>query len=96
MLSTRTEEAILASCKSEIVGCSGREEERGVDRDKELDVGVDANRRLFAGGTPSLEVQMGDAKDWERGESGGGTKDFADFGGGFEVEDLAFIAQGAG
>lgn len=90
------EEAILASCKSEIVGCSGREEEeRGVDRDKELDVGVDANRRLFASGTPSLKVRIGeDAKDWEREEPEGVTKAFADFGGGFEVEDLAFIAQG--
>ena len=98
MLSTRIEEAVLASCKSEGVGCSGREEEeRGVERDNELEVGVDANRRLLAGGTPSLEVRMGeDAKDREREESGGGRKDFVNFGGGFEVEALAFIAQGDG
>jgi len=98
MLSTRIEEAFLASCKSTTGGCSGREEEeRGVDRDKELDVGVDANRRRFAGGTPSLKVRIGeDAKDWEREESGGVTKDFVNFGGGFEVEALAFIAQGDG
>ena len=91
---TRIEEAILASCKSGTVGCSGREEEeRGVER--ELDVGVDANRRLFVGGTPSLKVRMGeDAKDWEREESEGVTKDFVNFGGGFEVEALAFIATG--
>ena len=95
ILSTRIEEAALASCKSESVGCSGREEEeRGVERDKELEVGVDANRRLLAGGTPSLEVRMGeDAKDREREESGGGTEGFVNFGGGFEVEALAFIAQ---
>jgi hypothetical protein len=93
MLSTRIEEAILASCKSGTVGCSGRkEEERGVER--ELDVGVDANRRLFAGGTPPLEVRMGeDAKDWEREGSEGVGEDFVNFGGGFEVEALAFIAQ---
>jgi len=95
MLSTRIEEAVLASCKSGRVGCSGREEEeRGVEREKELEVGVDANRRLFAGGTGSLEVRMGeDAKDWEREESEGGMKGFANFGGGFEVEALAFIAR---
>jgi hypothetical protein len=64
ILSTRIEEAVLASCKSDGVGCSGRDEERGVERDKELDVGVDANRRLFAGGASSLEVRIGeDAKD---------------------------------
>ena len=38
---------------------------------------MDANRRLFAGGTPSLKVRMGeDAKDWEREESEGATKGF--------------------
>jgi len=95
MLSTRIEEAVLASCKSDGAGCSGREEEeRGVERDKELEVGVDANRRLFTGGTPSLKVRMGDeAKDWEREEAEGGTEVFVNFGGGFEVEALAFIAQ---
>lgn len=95
ILSTRIEEAFLASCKSTTGGGSGREEEeRGVERDKELDVGVDANRRLFVGGTPSLKVRIGeDAKDWEREESEGVMKDF---GGGFEVEALAFIAQGVG
>jgi len=40
---------------------------------------------------------MGDeAKDWEREEAEGGTEDFVNFGGGFEVEALAFIAQGVG
>ena len=89
------EEAARASCKSDTVGCSGREEEeRGVEREKELEVGVDANRRLLAGGTPSLKVGMGeDAKDWEREESEGGMNDLVNFGGGFEVEALAFIAQ---
>jgi len=81
MLSTRIEDAVLASCKSGSVGCSGREEEeRGVEREKELEVGVDANRRRFAGGAGSLEVRMGeDAKDWEREESEGGMKGFANF-----------------
>lgn len=98
ILNTLIEEAILASCKSDTGGCSGRkEEERGVEGGKELDVGVEANRRLFVGGTPSLGVRTGeDAKDWERNESEGVTKDFVNFGGGFEVEALAFIAQGGG
>jgi len=34
-----------------------------------------------------------DAKDWEREESEGGTKGFANLRGGFEVEALAFIAR---
>ena len=95
MLSTRIEEAILASCKSGTAGCSGREEEeRGVERDRELDLGVDANRRLFTGGTPSPKVGMGeDAKDWEREEVEGVREGFVNFGGGFEVEALAFIAR---
>jgi len=97
ILRTRIEEAILASCKSDTVGCSGREEERGVERERELDVGVDANRRLFAGRAPSLEMGMGeDAKDWEREELEGVREGFVNFGGGFEVEALAFIAQGGG
>lgn len=98
ILSTLIEEAARASCILSGVGCSGRiEEDRGVEREKELDVGVDANRRLFAGGAPSLKVRTGeDAKDWEREESGGGTKDFVNFGGRFEVEALALIAQGVG
>ena len=37
-----------------------------------------------------------DAKNWEREESEGGMKGFANFGGGFEVEALAFIARGGG
>ena len=88
-------EAALASCRSAGVGCSGREEEeRGVERERELEVGVDANRRRFAGGTPSLKVRMGeDAKGLERGESEGGAKNFVTLEGGFEVEALAFIAQ---
>jgi len=51
--------------KSGSVGCSGREEEgRGVEKEKEFEVGVDANRRRFVGGMGSLEVRMGeDAKD---------------------------------
>ena len=54
---------------------------------------MDANRRRLAGGTPSLEERMGgDTKDWERGESEGGTKGLVNFGG-FEVEALAFIAR---
>jgi len=58
---------------------------------------VDANRRLLAGGTRSLEVRMGeDAKDWKRDESGGGTEGFVNLGGGFEVEALAFIARRGG
>ena len=94
ILSTRIEEAVLASCRSGNAGCSGREEERGVEREKELEVGVDANRRLFAGGTPSLEVRMGeDAKDREREGSEVGTENFVKPGGGFEVEALAFIAR---
>ena len=55
---------------------------------------MDANRRLFAGGTPSLEVRMGeDAKDRERERSEVGTENFVKPGGGFEVEALAFIAR---
>ena len=58
---------------------------------------MDANRRLFAGGTPSLEVRMGeDAKDREREGSEVGTENFVKPGGGFEVEALAFIARGGG
>jgi hypothetical protein len=62
---TRIEAAALASCNSAIVGCSRRtEEERGVEREGELELGVDANRRLFAGVSPSLKVRIGeDAKD---------------------------------
>jgi len=95
ILNTRIEEAARASCISGNVGCSGREEdERGVERDKELEVGVDANRRLFVGGALSRKVRTGeDAKDWEREESEGGTKVLLNFGGGFEVAALAFIAQ---
>lgn len=65
MLRTRRAEAVLASCRFAGVGCSGRdEEERGVERENELDVGVDSNRRRFVGGAPSLKVRMGeDAKD---------------------------------
>jgi hypothetical protein len=37
-----------------------------------------------------------EAKDCEREESEGGTKGLANFGGGFEVEALASIAQGDG
>ena len=37
-----------------------------------------------------------DAKDWGCEEPEGATKVFADFGGGFEAEDLAFISQGCG
>jgi hypothetical protein len=90
-------EAVLASCRSTGVGCSERdEEERGVERERELEVGVDSNRRRFAGGTPSLKVRMGeDVNGWGRGESDGGTKNFVTLEGGFEVEalGLAFIAS---
>ena len=58
---------------------------------------MDANRRLFVGGTPSLKVRTGeDAKDWEREESEGVKKGFMRSGSGFEVEALAFIARGDG
>ena len=58
---------------------------------------MDANRRLFVGGTPSLKVRMGeDAKDWEREESEGAKKGFMRSGGGFEVEALALITRGDG
>ena len=57
--------AALASCRSATAGCSGRyEEERRVESEKELEVGVDVNRRRFVGGPASLKVRMGeDAKD---------------------------------
>ena len=97
ILNTLIEEAALASCISASVGCSGRDdEERGVERE-ELDVGVDANRRLFVGASPSLKLRTGEgAKDWEREESEGWTKGFANLGGGFEDEALAFITIPAG
>ena len=98
ILSTRIDEAALASCISASVDCSGREEEeRGVERDKELEVGVDVNRRLLAGGALSLKVRAGeDAKDWERDEPEGGSRGFVNLGGGFEVEAHAFIEQRGG
>ena len=79
------EEAALASCRFGWLSCSGREEEeRGVEREKELEVGVDANLRLLAGDWPSLEVGVGEGEDSE-----GGAKDFMIFG--FEVFALALI-----
>ena len=77
--SNRIVEAVLS-------WCSGQDEEGGgVESEKELEDGVDANRRLLGGGTSSLKVRRGeDAKYWEREESVGES---------LEVEALGLIAR---